>query len=460
MMSESGVGLKRDEGFWRGIVENLLAAVFIVGEDLRYKYVNKIVESFTGYSREEIYDMDKVTDLAYEEDIPYILEAIKQAFGGKRVFMENRYVTKDGKIRWVWGFLTPVEHEGKKFVLGNWIDVTRIKKLEQKLKESEIFYRTLIEDSLAPVYIVQKGRFVYVNKAFEKLTGFSKEELMKINPFDFVYPEDRDLVYRRYVEREKGLRGTETYSWRIITKEGDIRWVTVRPSRILYKGEPAVAATLVDTTEIHRLNEKLERKNKYLALLNKIIRHDILNDLAVVRAALELRDEGLMDKALARIDKIVRLIEETRVLEKVGDKIKVVNLADIVKEVAEMYASDAVIKLNVSDAYVYASDGLKSALQNILHNAVVHSGKNPVEIEIKTYTEERWGVVSIADNGVGVPDEIKNRIFDEGFSTGGGSGLGLYIAKKIVEMYDGTISVRDNTPSGAVFEIRLPLARL
>ncbi|MCS7130178.1 MAG: ATP-binding protein [Archaeoglobaceae archaeon] len=65
-------------------------------------------------------------------------------------------------------------------------------------------------------------------------------------------------------------------------------------------------------------------------------------------------------------------------------------------------------------------------------------------------------VVRIADNGVGIPGEIKSKIFESGYSRRGG-GLGLFLVKKIVEMFKGRVIVKDNVPRGAIFEIRLPL---
>ncbi len=158
--------VKCEPEFWKYLVENSLAAVFVIDENLNFKYINKIVEEFTKYSREELYRMNAL-DLAYPDDVEYVVKAMQRVFSGEQVFMEHRYVTKDGKVRWVWGFVTPAKHAGEKVAIGNWIDVTKVKSLEQKLKESEMFYRTLIEGSLTPVYIIQRGRLVYVNKAFE-----------------------------------------------------------------------------------------------------------------------------------------------------------------------------------------------------------------------------------------------------------------------------------------------------
>ncbi len=265
------------------------------------------------------------------------------------------------------------------------------------------------------------------------MTGFSKEEALNLNPFDFIHPDDKEEVLRRYLEREKGQRKTETYSWRIIKRDGEIRWVTARPSRILYKGKPAVAATMIDTTELHRLNEELIRKNEYLSLINKILRHDIVNDLAVIRAALELRDEKLIERAMAKIDRIVQVIRGTKALDEAGrQRLKIVDLADVVREIAETFEEEAEIVLNLRGVYVLANDALKSVIHNILQNSIVHSGKPKVGIEISTYANGMWGVVRVADDGIGIPDEIKEKIFEEGFSTKGSSGLGLYIAKKIV----------------------------
>ncbi len=449
-------GKEFDVNFWKEVVENLLAGVFVVDDKLRLRYVNKIVELATGYDREELYSM-RIFHLAHEEDYPKIFEAYRKARKGERIFIENRYFTKDGRLRWSWGYLVPIDYRGERLGVGNWIDVTRVKKLEQRLRESEEFYRTLIEDSLTGVYIVQNDRFVYINKALEEIVGYTKEEILNKDPFSIVHPADREIVRKKYLRRMLESSPTETYSWRVITKDGKVRWVTSRPSRITYRGKPAVAATTIDTTKIHEMAEELKRKTEYLTLLNKILRHDIMNDLTVVRAALELKDEKLIENAISRINRITELIKEIKILEEVGGDRKTVNLAEYAKDVADMYKEEAEIKLNVEDVYVMANEGLKAVLHNLIGNAILHGGKKPIEITVSVFKDGGTAVIRVADNGVGVPDEIKDKIFEEGFSGKSGTGLGLFIVKKIVELYDGSIKVMDNEPNGAVFEVRLPL---
>ncbi len=453
----------QDAEFWKKIVDKSLAAVYIHDDRGRVLYVNDIVERATGYSKEEIYSLDSVFDLAHPDDRARLVELLKK-LPGETGFYEARYITKDGRVRWVWGFTTVLSYEGKKLYVGNWIDVTRAKNLEQKLKESEEFYRTLVEESLTPVYLIQNGRMIYVNRAFEEMTGYSKDEIIGKSPFFLIHPEDREMVYRRYIERESGRRKTmETYSWRIITKKGEVRWVTARPGRITYKGKPAVAATVIDTTEIYRLNEELKRKGEYLSFLNKVMRHDIANALTAIRGALEImryspEDMGrVLPIALKRVDYTMKLIKNAGVLEKALERLKSVNLAEVVREVLEMYR-DAPIDVRLKNVLVQANEALSTVIQNILHNAIVHGhdGSEDFRITVEIDEDEGFGIVRISDTGRGIPDEIKDRIFEEGFTTGEGTGLGLFIVKKIVEMYGGDIEVRDNVPKGTVFEIKIP----
>ncbi len=563
-----------DPKFWKHVVENSLVGVFIVDENLRIKYVNKIVETFTGYSKDEIYRMS-VFKLAPEDEREIIVNKYMRGLRGEKVFMENRYITKDGKERWVWGFVIPVEINGELVGVGNWIDITANKMLQAKLKQSEEFHRSLIEESvapvailqdgvfvyankafediseytrqelkgmspfeffihpddrdavlekylklvsgesdvesqefrvisksgreiyasvtgsritlngrpavaitaiditglkkseefhrslieksLAPIHIVQKGEIVYANESFEKVTGFKKEELLGMGSFgELIHPNDRDFVLKNYHEVELGIRDAEDINFRLITRNGGVKWMTVRLVRIDYEGKSAVASTGMDTTKIHTLTDELKKKSEHLSLLNKMLRHDILNDLTVIRAAIELKDEKLLETALSKIDRISRMIYEAKNLEMVGDVRKEINLAEVVREIASTFREMAEITLNLQNVNVIANEGIKTVVFNLINNAIKHSGRDDVKIDVETYAKEGWGVLVVRDNGKGIPDELKEKIFDEGFSAGSGTGMGLSIVKKMVELYGGSVEVRDNEPSGAVFIVKLP----
>ncbi|MBE8540421.1 PAS domain S-box protein [Geoglobus acetivorans] len=445
---------KFDEKFWKTIVNKSLAGIYIHDTDFKLIYVNEIVERATKFTKEELMKKS-LYDLVHPDDLSLIKSEVLKVFNGEATNYECRYIRKDGKVRWVWGYVLPIECDDEILALGNWIDITRKKHLENRLKENNELFRVLVDDSPNPAYILQDDKVAYVNQSLLNLTGYTREELSKIHPLELVHPEDREMVERRYRERLEGKRGVETYSWRILTKDGNVYWVTGRPSRINYRGKPAVASILVDTTDLHRLTEMLKKKNEYLALVNKILRHDILNDITVIRAAFELGEEKLKESALKKLDRIESLIKESKAIEEAIGETYTINISDYIREITKGYEDLADIQYSLTNVFVKANESIKSVIDNLLRNAVMHSNSDDIKITIETFVNGRYGVFRIIDNGKGIPDEIKDKIFEEGFSTVGGTGIGLFIAKKVVELLGGEIKVYDNTPSGAIFEVRL-----
>lgn len=399
--------------------------------------------------------MESFREAIYDEDIPKVEKALKEAYHRGKSFYEFRYLRKDGRLRWCWGFLKPIELNGDNAILGILIDVTKAKRLENKLKESEEFFRTLIEESLSPVYVIQDGRFIYVNSATSRITQYSKEELLEMDPIELIHPSHRNAVYEKYME---GKGDKDVYSWKIIDKYGNERWVTAKPQVIFLNGKPAVSASVVDTTDIHRLNEELSRRNEYLKLLNHLLRHDIINDLNIIIAVLETRDDELSKKALQRAYRIIDLIDEIRALEKAEERKSTINIKDIILEVVESFKSLVRIECQLQDVFIAGNEGLKSVFSNLIQNSIKHGRVDNLKVMIKVSEIGGKAVVEFSDNGRGIEEGIREYIFDKGFTTGDGSGMGLFIAKKVVEMHDGEIYL-DDGGEGAKFILKFPIER-
>lgn len=198
-------------------------------------------------------------------------------------------------------------------------------------------------------------------------------------------------------------------------------------------------------------------ENQLLSLINKTMRHDILNDLTIINNSLEAykdsRDERLLDTAIDSIKKSFELVEDMKELETLvssGSTLKLYNVRDIVEKVTRRYSVHTSIE---GKCTVIADRALNSVIDNIVGNAVKHGKADRIDIGIES--KGNLCKVKIADNGMGIPQEIKEKIFEEGFSSCQSNGLGLYIVRKTVERYGGSVRVEDNRPCGTVVILTL-----
>ncbi len=211
--------------------------------------------------------------------------------------------------------------------------------------------------------------------------------------------------------------------------------------------------------EIERNEKEISRMAENLKIINRILRHDILNDLAVIRGYAEIgedkTDQEFCRKIVNRVDKAVETIEKLKNIEMaLGEsELYPVRISDVVKGIMDSYDVDWEME---GDGVVYADDGFYSVIDNLVSNAIKHGKSTRIKFEVKYEGDD--AVIRVIDNGTGIPDEFRSSIFEEGFSLGESSGLGLYIVRKLVEKYGGSIDVSENRPSGAVFTIKLKRA--
>lgn len=217
-----------------------------------------------------------------------------------------------------------------------------------------------------------------------------------------------------------------------------------------------------DVTPIIDAHRKVEELNDVLRLMNEILRHDVLNKLAIIRGYLEISLEnakrGEIEKAIKIVDEAVGIIGKMREIERslIGGEMKSVSVRDVVEKVAENVRKLGVDVKIEGDAFVFADEAIYSVIDNIMGNAVKHG--EATRIEVKIEKEGEYCKITISDNGKGLPMQFVDKLFTKGFSYGkkAGTGIGLYIVKKVIERYGG--SVRAYNREGAVFEILLRLS--
>jgi PAS domain S-box-containing protein len=339
------------------------------------------------------------------------------------------------------------------------------KSLFRSLKESEEKYRKIVDGSIQGLVVAQDNpiRLSYVTKPMEAITGYSPEELMNFKPVqmqNLIYPGDRQRFFTSFKKRLCGEYTEQRSEYRIIKKDRSVSWVELFSSLIVYEGEKATQTAFVDITERKQAEEEIKKSRERLKMLNKIIRHDLANDFVVINSAINIfkrtSNVAMLDEITTRAEKSFKTIAGYRKYESFIDSNTDLEEIIINEVVNELIIEFPDVKINVEGkCKVFADDALYSIFKNLISNSILHGNSSKIDIKITSGTDTCE--IKFIDNGTGIPDKIKSKIFDEGFYHGkaGHTGIGLHIVKKTIESYDGSVTVEDNEPSGAVFVINL-----
>ncbi|CCQ34169.1 Signal-transducing histidine kinase protein [Halorhabdus tiamatea SARL4B] len=229
--------------------------------------------------------------------------------------------------------------------------------------------------------------------------------------------------------------------------------------------------------ELEREHERLADERQKLVLLNRIVRHDIGNDLQIISGMsghLETHvDEGGAEY-LARVqrttEEAIQLTEQVRAfVTSLGEseystkrRISLQRVLDTqVQNTREVYREASVsVDGEVPDVEIYADELLSTLFHNLLSNAVEHNDRDYPSVEVRVERDNESVTVSIADDGPGIPPAERERLrgVDTDPDPSGESGLGLYIVGMLLERYDGSVSIDDRKPRGTVVTVELPIA--
>jgi PAS domain S-box-containing protein len=220
--------------------------------------------------------------------------------------------------------------------------------------------------------------------------------------------------------------------------------------------------------------EQLRRKKEELTFINRIVSHDIQNDVSILSGWSEVLENHTDDSGIEMVERIQETSNHIAELTQIardfvasleGDtnpELAPVELGGIVETEVDKVRSNhddvAVTVDNSIEVVVRANELLSSVVGNLLNNAIRHNNRATPEIEISTHKTDLMINLRIADNGPGVPDDQKEAIFEKGNkgADSPGTGIGLYLVYKLVNQYKGDIWVEDNDPTGAVFVVELP----
>jgi len=211
--------------------------------------------------------------------------------------------------------------------------------------------------------------------------------------------------------------------------------------------------------------KKLEKRIEDLLLVNKITRHDLNNDFAVIKSALNIyrgtKNPEMLEEIEKRILESLKFIQEMKALEKNISKknLELRNLQETIDEVKDKYPD---ITINISgNARVFADNSIKSVFNNIINNGINHGNANIFDIKIEDITKDHFAPVKIYNNGTRIESEILMKIFEEGVKgkKTGHTGIGLYTVKKNMERYRGSVTIEPNEDGNVCFVLKFKSVR-
>ena len=263
--------LHESEEKFRLLAENSIMGTFVL-QDSKMIYVSPTFASAFGYRPEEIANTMSPSDFVHPDDKPFMMQRLTDRYTGRATdnHISLRGVKKDGSVIYIEASSVLTEYRGKPAVMGTFIDITERKQAEEALRKSEERYRQLAENAAEAILVVQDDTVKFINPKGMELSGYSAEELAS-KPFaSFIYPEDIHMVADRYVKRLRGEPVPDRYDFRIIRKDGEIRWGELNAVPISWEDRPAVLCFMNDITERKQTEEALrESEERYRTILEE-----------------------------------------------------------------------------------------------------------------------------------------------------------------------------------------------
>ena len=530
--------LRESEEKYKTLVESSHDMIFMVDLDGTFLFTNEATGTTLGYSEEEIRGADGFA-LVHPDDSEAMRARFSRLAEGKRQDnIEYRYRTKNGSYINVLNNASPMfDSEGNVIAaFGIARDITQFKQAEEALKrahdnleirvaertqdllttneqlkqeigerkqaeealrESEEKHSTLVENSLTGIYIDCDGKIVFANRRFAEMYGYSRKELMGIESWRMVHPEDRALTDQIRAKRLKGEKAPRVYEARGLTKDGETVWIVRRNTRIEYQGRPAVLGNIVDITGHKRAEEE---KNELQAQLQQAqrmeaigtlaggIAHDFNNLLMGIQGNVSLMYLD-MDPAHPYYERLKNVEKQIRSGSRLTShllgyarkgkyEVMPINLNQLVVEACETFIrtkKNITVDRELAED-LFAIDADPSQIEQVLLNLCVNATDAMPDggdlIVRTTNTDNRkmksslydpkpgkYVQLTVTDTGMGMDKKTAEHIFDPFFTTkdrGRGTGLGLASAYGIVKAHGGYIDVKSKQGHGTTFSICLP----
>jgi PAS domain S-box-containing protein len=468
---------------------NAAAAVLVDPASGRIIDANPAAEVFWGYSLSQLRGMN-ITEI--NTGSPAALHAtMQQVKNGLATCVEHQHRLKNGEIRDVEIYSGPVTYQGKTLLYSLLHDITSRKRAEHAMRSNEERYRLIADNTGDVIWMMDVSSFIftYISPSIERQRGFTPEEITALYKKALSSPTSDPLAKSLYWFRgqlqeriQRFMAGDESQRREVLEINQPHKNGTLVPLEVvstLLCNDEGMPVTMVGVSrDISARRQAQEEQNRFMAMVS----HEFRTPLATIDGAIQRLEAtaGDIDAATRKrylniqksVDRLTALLDDYLTQERMDTLGQGLQLHFFPPQAllldsqaaAQAVSTDHLITVELSglpDKIRCDSDRLRLTLHVLVDNAVKYTPPGS-HIRLCGSTPEKGGIEFVViDNGPGIPEDEIPQIFTRFFrgrhsTRETGSGLGLYLARSVVELHGGTLTVRNGSKGGAEFRIWLP----
>lgn len=484
--------LQSHKDFYKHLVENSLGLICAHDLDGRLLSVNAEAARILEYRTDDLVGRN-LRDLIDPQVARLFTHYLHKVSTHGEASGELRMVKRSGAIlTWYYRNSLYREPDSPPIVIGHAIDITRHLQTEEKLKESTERYRALFDDAPVAYHeISHEGLIVRVNRAECQLLGWSREELLGRPVWELISSGQKATSEMHVKRKLNGEQPLVPFVREYVRKDGEKLTLLIHENLIVSMSGTilGIRSTLLDVTEqtraeseLRRINSELdlriaerttelEKSNRRLSEFVHVVSHDLREPLRSIssfssllqqRFSDALGEEGsaFLDHVIASSARMAALIQDLLGYSRATEgefQMSQVNLNDALGAALEnlneaIQVNGASVQSEPLPTIAANFTQMMQLFQNLIENALKYRSQAPPEIRIQKHNEGQAVVISVADNGIGIPEHERHLVFTPfrraSNASCDGSGIGLAICHAIVERHNGRIWV-ENKPDEA-----------
>ncbi len=480
--------LRETEERLKAVFNNNSIGVSIYNKRGGFVSLNQTFAQQLGYP-EEYYKGKSAARFMHKEDVQKYKSTMLDIYNRtiEKISVESRYIRKDGSIFWANSNISGVYHDEKLiYFIVMAEDITEKKIAQQQLIIQEEKYRNIIANMNLGLLEVDLNDVVqYANQGFVNMSQYQLEELVGQKASDlFVATDDHSVLKKKSAQRAEGI--SDAYELRVKRKNGEYRWWLISGAP-RYNDLGSLVGSIgihLDITDQKDMQDKLQASLRSLEYANNelqdfahVVSHDLKSPLRSISGLIQILQEDYNDKLEEEGVQIIEdVIARTEHMDElIGGILSYSSIQDAEDKKTSFNSKEVIDKLfnyiELPDHFSISFQGdfpvltmnpihFQQLMQNLLTNAIKYNDKERGQVKIAITSNKNYHVFSVQDNGLGINDRNRDKIFNmfQKFDTKGksSSGIGLAIVKKIVELYRGKVSLKSKVGEGSTFYFYLP----